>query len=61
MGLRYLNFADLYIYNMKSKISSNFLDNLCSADFATRYDDEELAAILPHTDLDSAYTVVDKI
>jgi len=44
-----------------SKIGSDILDNLRSADFAARYGGEELAVILPHTDLASAYTVANKI
>jgi diguanylate cyclase (GGDEF)-like protein len=42
-------------------IGSDFLDNLRSADLAARYGGEELVAILPHTNLDSAFTVAEKI
>jgi len=43
------------------KIGVDILDNLRSADLAARYGGEELAIILPHTDVNSAYTVADKI
>jgi diguanylate cyclase (GGDEF)-like protein len=43
------------------KIGSDFLSNLRSADFAARYGGEELVAALPHTRLNSAYTVAEKI
>jgi len=43
------------------KIGADILDSLRSADLAARYGGEELAVILPHTDLDPAYTVAVKI
>jgi diguanylate cyclase (GGDEF)-like protein len=43
------------------QIGSDFLSNLRSADFAARYGGEELVAVLPHTRLNSAYTVAEKI
>lgn len=43
------------------KIGADILDSLRSADLAARYGGEELAAILPHTDIDPAHTVADKI
>jgi diguanylate cyclase (GGDEF)-like protein len=42
-------------------IGADFLDNLRSADFAARYGGEELVAVLPHTDGNSAFTVAEKI
>jgi len=43
------------------RIGADFLSNLRSADFAARYGGEELAAVLPHTEGKSAFTVAEKI
>jgi diguanylate cyclase (GGDEF)-like protein len=43
------------------QIDADFLSSLRSADLAARYGGEELVAILPHTECDSAYTVAEKI